>query len=347
MDPNGPIVETESVTVRLADRQRRLRCVHLEQEIGLPEPLDLAWEAGFWQLRFPLPPVDRIEYLFEVVDHNNRRSTIPDPHNPARAPGAFGDKSVLELPGYSAPAWLAGTPVQSVRTDLEVPVLDATMDVTVWAPAGLATDEPAPLVVVHDGPEYDRLGAFTHYIGTAVARAQIPPTRVALLDPGERNAWYSANAGYAAGVATALQDAVVPATLRIGVGVSLGALAMLHLHRLHPGTLDALLLQSGSFFTAEHDGHESEFAGFGAVSAFVDSVHAAQHHAHPVPTVLTCGTVEENLANNRLMAATLHRLGYAARLVERRDAHNYVAWRDALAPALADLIGGVVGDRAA
>ena len=39
------------------------------------------------------------------------------------------------------------------------------------------------------------------------------------------------------------------ATVRIGVGVSLGALAMLHAHHTHPGTFDALFLQSGSFFT--------------------------------------------------------------------------------------------------
>ena len=44
--------------------------------------------------------------------------------------------------------------------------------------------------------------------------------------------------------------ALPAATVRVGVGVSLGALAMLHAHRTQPPAFDALFLQSGSFFTA-------------------------------------------------------------------------------------------------
>ena len=58
----------------------------------------------------------------------------------------------------------------------------------------------------------------------------------------------------------------------------------------------------------------------------------------PVPVVLTCGTVEENRANNEAMTAVLQRLGYDARFVLRRDAHNYTAWRDALDPHLTGLV---------
>jgi enterochelin esterase family protein len=65
-----------------------------------------------------------------------------------------------------------------------------------------------------------------------------------------------------------------------------------------------------------------------------------------VPTVFTCGTVEENLANNRLMAQTLQRLGYPVQIATFRDAHNYTAWRDALHPHLAELINTVVGAHA-
>jgi enterochelin esterase family protein len=66
-----------------------------------------------------------------------------------------------------------------------------------------------------------------------------------------------------------------------------------------------------------------------------------------VPAVLTCGTVEENLANNEAMAATLRRLGYPTRLVRVRDGHNYTAWRDALDPNLTGLVTDVVCARAA
>jgi enterochelin esterase family protein len=123
--------------------------------------------------------------------------------------------------------------------------------------------------------------------------------------------------------------------------------AVLHAHRLFPALFDALLLQSGSFFTPALDPQEHRFAGFGPVTAFVAEVHAAALDEHPVPAVLTCGTAEENLANNRSMAATLRRLGYAAELVEVRDAHNYTAWRDALHPHLTALVANLVAERAA
>ena len=58
----------------------------------------------------------------------------------------------------------------------------------------------------------------------------------------------------------------------------------------------------------------------------------------PVPTVITCGAVEENLANNREMAAALRRQGYPVDLVEVPDAHNWTGWRDALDPHLTTLL---------
>jgi enterochelin esterase family protein len=139
---------------------------------------------------------------------------------------------------------------------------------------------------------------------------------------------------------------MAPSTVRVGVGVSLGGLAMLHAHRSFPDLFDALFLQSGSFFTPALDPQERHFSGFAAVSAFVAEVHASAVDDHPVPTVLTCGTAEENLANNRTMGATLDRLGYPSRLVEVRDAHNYIAWRDALHPHLTTLVSDLVADHA-
>jgi enterochelin esterase family protein len=129
--------------------------------------------------------------------------------------------------------------------------------------------------------------------------------------------------------------------VRIGIGASLGALAMLHLHRWCSRAFDALFLQSGSFFTAELDPQESGFSGFPAVSAFVEQLSTADSDPAPIPVVLTCGRVEENLANNRSMTSALSRLGYDADLTAVRDAHNYTAWRDALHPHLTDLIKDV------
>jgi enterochelin esterase family protein len=347
----SPTVEVSAVVFELADRRRRLAGVRLIQEIGQPGPLDFARVTGAWRLSLPLPEVDRMEYLFEVRDHHGHRTTITDPGNPRRAPGAFGEKSVLEFAAYHPPPWLLADAVPGVEAIVEVDggELGGPLTATLWAPEALAVGEPAPLVVVNDGPEFASLGGLTHYLGTAIAAGTVPPLRAALLDPGDRNDWYSANPAYAHALCTDLLprlDDVTPATVRVGVGVSLGGLAMLHAHRTYPDVFDALLLQSGSFFTPILDPQEADFSGFAAVSEFVTQVHEATSDAHPVPTVLTCGTVEENLENNAAMVHTLQRLGYPARLALFRDAHNFTAWRDSLDPQLSDLVMDVVGTHA-
>ena len=128
------------------------------------------------------------------------------------------------------------------------------------------------------------------------------------------------------------------------MGASLGALAALHLQRRHPDLVAGLFLQSGSFFTRELDAREGDFPHFARIVAAVAAVHRNRPAGRPVPTVLSCGTAEENLRNNRRLAATLRRQGYPATLREVPDAHNFVAWRDAFDPHLAELLVEVWGD---
>jgi enterochelin esterase-like enzyme len=335
-----------AVTFELVDRPGRLAGVRLVQEIGLPGPLEFIRAGGVWRLSVDLPDVHRMEYLLEIRYRHGDRTTIPDPANPRRVAGAFGDKSVLELDGYEPPKWLDHAHVDSGELSIEVeaPELDAAVEVTVWSPTGLTDGNAAPLLVVHDGPEYARLGCFTQFLGAAIAAGELPPLRAALLGPGDRNVWYSASPAYVEAVARRvlpMLDDIAPATARVGVGVSLGALAMLHVHRSAPDLLDGLFLQSGSFFTPHLDPQESDFSGFATVSQFVAEVHSSRRDARPVPAVLSCGAVEENLANNELMASTLHRLGYPVRMFTVADGHNYTAWRDALDPHLTALVGDI------
>lgn len=356
--PTSPLVDEGGVTFSLDDRSRRLAKVRLLQEIGLSGRLDLRRAQGRWGVRVAAPDVDRMEYLFEIEDRRGHRATITDPANPKRATGAFGDKSVALLPGYREPKWLTVPAGEALEAplEIEVPELGSAVTGTIWASARLAPGEVAPLLVVHDGPEYAALGDFTHYLAASVATGALPPVRAVLLAPGDRDDWYSANPAYAKGLCGRILpvlDELAPATVRVGVGASLGALALLHAHWFFADSFDGLLLQSGSFFTPELDPQEKEFPGFPAVTRFVAEVHAAGMEAadtagtRSIPTVLTCGVPEENLANNRLMAATLRNLGYSAALHEVRDAHNYTAWRDSLDPHLTGLVTSLVTEHAA
>ena len=71
-----------------------------------------AWSSsasgGAWRLAFPRPAgADRLEYLLELTYRTGRGASTADPTNPLRAPGPFGEKSVIEFPGYEQPEWVA------------------------------------------------------------------------------------------------------------------------------------------------------------------------------------------------------------------------------------------------
>jgi enterochelin esterase-like enzyme len=345
---HGPRVDGDTVVFALPDPGRGLTAVRLEQELGLPgELLDFGYDeaAGGWTLTLPRPPVRRMEYRLVLRHADGGVETINDPAGHGYAPGAFGEKSVLEMPEYSTPSWVRpDAPRWEPSAEVAVQTKGGPIEVTVLSPP-----EPSRLLLVaHDGPEYDRLAGLGAFAASVVAEGRVPPFHLALAGPGPRNDRYSANSGYGAALATrvipALHAALRTDAPAVLMGASLGALAALHVQRRHPRGIGGLFLQSGSFFVPKYDECESRFQYYRRVTRYVATVHAAAHAPSPVPTVMTCGAGEENVHNNRLMAATLARQGYAATLHEVPDMHNFTAWRDAFDPYLADLLTRVWAD---
>jgi enterochelin esterase-like enzyme len=333
------------VLLRLADPDGRYVAVRLCSDLPLPDGRGAySRRDGEWRLELAPPPLARLEYQLEVVHRDGRSERLCDPANPHRAPGAFGEKSVLLLPGYAEPRWLGGEGVPGTTEELDVRGrgLGASIHVRIWSPADAEPAEPLPLLVAHDGPEYDELAALTRFTAVAIRAGGLPRHRVALLDPGERDEWYSASARYAAAmvgdVLPAVRAAVAVRGVPAGMGTSLGALAMLHVHRRHPGALGALFLQSGSFFMPRFDAHEARFPRYGRIVRFVRATLRPGTHPDPLPVAMTCGSAEENVHNNRLIARTLSDQGYPAALHELPDLHNYTAWRDAFEPHLSGLL---------
>ena len=120
---------------------------------------------GEWRLELAPPPVARLEYQLEVVYRDGDNERVCDPGNPHRAAGAFGEKSVLLLPGYAAPRWLGGDGVPGCTEELAVRGrgLGAEVRIRIWSPADADPAEPLPLMAAHDGPEYDRLAGLTRF----------------------------------------------------------------------------------------------------------------------------------------------------------------------------------------
>src|SRR5215469_15009821 len=193
------------MTFRLADPDHELAGVRLQQDVGIAaDLLDFRRAGAGWELTLDRPPLARMEYLLELRRPDGGTEVVPDPSNPHQVAGAFGPKSVLEFPGYAAPAWLAASADAGSSTTFAVPVssLDDAVAVRIWAPSGAPGDEPLPLLVVHDGPEYDSLASLTRYLGAGIAGGWLPRLRAALLSPGHRNDWYSASARYARALMT-------------------------------------------------------------------------------------------------------------------------------------------------
>ena len=179
-----------------------------------------------------------------------------DPGNPRRVPNPFGEKSEIRFPDYREPNWLLTEPAGPLRW-IETPAgrLDA-------AGAGAA------VVAARAGRRHARRRCCSCTTGRtwptavrccrwATAMSRELPIRVALLDPpnGCATRGTRPNPDYS----DHLADVVLPALTRTGAdrtGDRARAPAwarsrMLALQRRHPGSISALALQSGSFFTQE------------------------------------------------------------------------------------------------
>ena len=325
----------------MPDPDHILREVTLYQELVRPRrgpPFER--RDGVWRLHFRRRDVDRMEYLIGFDG-----SFVPDPGNPLRAPGPFGDKSVVEWPEYRRPDWLESIADAGPIEEIEIRSrrLIARVRVLVYStPEPPGTD--APLIVAHDGPEYADYASLTRYLDVMSWQELIPPLRAALIQPVDRNETYSASAQYSAALVRELLPEITrraPHSRRIGMGASLGALAMLHAHRRHPRSFDALLLQSGSFFRQRWDKMESGFERYRRITRFVGAVLRGDDAERPIPVAVTCGSAEENRTNNEAVVDALIDQGYPAWMSVVPDAHTWTCWRDSFDPHLQMLLEAV------
>jgi enterochelin esterase-like enzyme len=191
------------------------------------------------------------------------------------------------------------------------------------------------LLVVLDGPEYQRQMRLLALLRRFVERGEVKPHRVALVVPEDRLESYSASARFARSLAETLAELKAKP---VGVGSSLGGLALLHAHRLEPSSFAGLFLQSGSYFRRRTDPQERTFRRFSRIDRFVGTVLNATDRARPVPTTLTCALDEENYANNAAIAQALAAQGYAVSFHAARGGHDWPTWRRALDSHLAPLL---------
>jgi enterochelin esterase-like enzyme len=326
--------------------------VRLELDFSVvPTDPELRRDADLWSLHLPRPAVDRMEYQFTVRSADGVAYVL-DPSNPRTVSNPFGDKSEIIFPDYSEPHWLSAPERGTVlKVSTPAAALETAVPISLWSPEGLDMDAGAPLLVANDGSDLAGRGGLLRWAAEA-ARAR--PFRVALLDPppGLRDQWYAADPTYADHLSTIVLPALenrVAVEAVVGLGASLGALAMLFAQRRHPELLDAMVLQSGSYFTLGLDAQERGYPRFDQVcSAVMDLIAGPAVSSGGMPTscevLMTCGTVEENRPNNEKMADALGALGYRVQLDLQPDAHTMIGWRNAWSPRM-DALLHTVGRR--
>src|SRR6476619_302539 len=147
-----------------------------------------------------------------------------------------------------------------------------------------------PLLVVLDGPEYARRVSLVRRLRRLVEAHELPPHRVALVRPDDRMETYAASEPFAHALTAALDEVTGRGRgRRVGLGSSLGGLALLHAHRLEPRAFSGLFLQSGSYFRRRTDAGESGFPRFRRVDRFIGSVLDNREPGRAIPTTITCG----------------------------------------------------------
>ncbi|MGS0687296.1 alpha/beta hydrolase [Nakamurella sp. GG22] len=346
---HGPVVTPDHVQLWYPDPHRELSGVRLEVDwvLGDIDPEYVPVDGG-WTLTLPRLNAWRLEYQL-TTRVGDEYSWMCDPLNPLRVPNPFGEKSEIRFPDYREPNWLLTEPAGPLRPVATTEGrLETAVPVQLWSPPGLSADTTAPLLLVHDGSDMADRGSLLRW-ATAISREL--PIRVALLDPpqGLRDDWYAANPDYADHIADVVVPAITGRVLTgpvIGLGASLGALSMLVIQRRRPGSISALALQSGSFFTHALDSQESSFGHFEQICAAVEGIAAGPEPAaarapRPVPVLMTCGAIEENLGNNLEMAQVLNRQDHPVTFRTVPEAHTMIGWRDAWFPALDELIAGL------
>jgi len=164
-------------------------------------------------------------------------------------------------------------------------------------------------LVVLDGPEYRD-------------RRTLRRRDTILVHSDRREEDFSCNPRWAARTAAELG----PEAPLLGVGSSLGGLALLHLHWGRPGLFGGLLLQSGSFFHRDTERYEREFRRFDRVHRFVDRVLHGRGRPDKIPVTMTCGLGEQNIRNNMAVAQALARNGWDVRFVLHPGGHDWDTW---------------------
>lgn len=287
--------------------------------LPIEQPLTLEFPAGAY-----------VEYAFL----DEQKQPFPDPDNPHKAQNPWWSyPRAIELPGfrYTAPHQ-PSRPVEVHRHRLESRAFGTTRRYYVYNPSSPAQ----ATLYVQDGVAYYRTAKLAEVAQGLLEQGEVKPLRIVFIEPEDRRSEYWFNSLYE----QHLLDEIIPAveasygsTPEKGLmGASLGGLVSIWLALRHPSLFQKIATQSACL-TASPSGGDS----------FTDPEWLTEQYlaspALPLRFYCETGQIEWLLAPNRRFAAMLADKGYPHAYLERPSGHNWMTWRQGLAPALVYLFG--------
>jgi enterochelin esterase family protein len=298
-----------------------------------PKPLDPA--AG--PVTLTLPEDAYFEYAF--LDEDGTMHA--DPANPLRADNPwYPEVSAAVGPAYTAdPLYQqAAARKESGRLErkrLESRALGQTRRITIYTPAG-HEGKPLPLVLVQDGPAFQRLGNLPRVLDALLAKDRAAPARLVFIEPVDRASEYMWNEAYQQFVLDELLPQMAGWTPGAGrlylLGASLGGLASATLALRRPELFTGVATLSGAFL-----GTPSDPDAFGSRESWLLEQLAADARV-PRNWFVGTGTLEWLTGVNRDAAAALRQRGLTVTFDERSAGHNWTNWRNQLGSALSVLL---------
>lgn len=306
------------------------------------QPFSRVEDTDLWHLSLPVRDRGRFEYKLNVTGHGAEH-WILDPANPHRAGDPFGENSVARTHGYQRPPWSrASDAPRGAVEDLDVTsaVFGETRRERVYLPHGHDPATAYPLVIIHDGSDYDDYADLTPSLDNLIAAGDIPPLIAVLITSGDRMEEYPKGRRHARYVTAELMPTLRAAhkitedpAERVLLGASLGAVASLATAFRFPGHFGGLILHSGSFVLDPDKLRQRPHPVFQRVSRLVQAIQRAPGLSGTRAFIST-GELEGLADDNRAMADLLKARGIDVMFKTSWDGHHWHNWRDHLRDAL-------------
>lgn len=295
-------------------------------------------QPNLWVLRLDLPATAMIEYRL-AVRRGHEISVVLDPLNPNQTSNPFGVNSVATGPARRRPEWALhrpDSPSGSVReTRIASQAWGGRRHHHVYTPPQHASQQPHPLVVVHDGSDFLNHAALRDVLDNLINDGVIPPVVALLHEPRRRLTEYADDPRHIAHlfdeIRPRLKDRYPLDDRCVVIGSSLGAVASLSAGWRRPEQVTGMALLSGSFADQVSPDRPGEI--FDPIVDLVGQVDADRRLA-PVNCFVSCGRYEGLIELNRSLVPRLRSTGMQVVYEETWDGHQWASWRDQLKGAL-------------